>query len=83
VHPEADVSVTSRASRSFQGIYGGVLGAELHDVLEYFNGACSLGAVVERMPAPLSEYLLDVVTWLLRFIVRCIDRFFSVCFVLN
>lgn len=68
VHPEADTSVVSRSSRSFYGVYGKLLNCELHDVLQYFNGASSLGEIVEKMSSPLNEYAIDITTWLLRFV---------------
>ena len=72
VHPETDVDVTSRASRSFHGVYGSALGCELHEVLTLFNGAAALGKVLEKVSKPLlADYMLDIMSWLLRYAHAC------------
>lgn len=66
VHPHADVDVTARASRAFFGVFGGALQCELHTVLAKFNGATSLGEILQQVSSPVQDYMIDIVTWLLR-----------------
>lgn len=66
VHPEADISVTSSAARSFNGVYGRLITLELHSVVAYFDGRASLGNIIDKMPESASKYILDITTWLLR-----------------
>ena len=66
IHPEAAVDISSRAARTFYGVYGAALQCELYSVLQHFDGSSTLSEISAKVDSLVAEYLIDIVIWLLR-----------------
>ena len=69
VHPDASLDVESRAAKTFDGIFGYKLNCDLSDFLSLLDGRRSVQDVIDDTESTMKDYILDIIVWLLRFVI--------------